>query len=357
MDDVERHPPFRDILGRMNDKLAARAAAQGGAFTRAQALAAGYLPAQIDTFLRLKQWSAPYHGSYVVTEQLEALSSDPAARHLMQAAARVLTSKLGLVASHRTGALVHQLPLLGSPPVRPQLTRAPRFAGDTSATKGLYVASLPEDARAVRAGIPVTALARTVCDVARRSPFRAGVVPADAALRAGLSHELLIATALLYAGWPGGRRAVKVARFADGRAETPIESITRVGYDEQDLPAPETQIEICSPNGRVVGIVDFLWRAQRTVGEADGMLKYDAQGALRREKLREEDLRACGLEVVRNTWDDAWTLAGRRELARRVRQAFGFAAERPPVPGVGYRVPSLEELTRSRRPLPDHLAS
>ena len=339
----------------MNDELTAQAAAQGGVFTRAQALAAGYSPAEIKTFLR-GEWTVTFHGVYVPTERLDATSASREARHVLRAAARVLTSKLGVVASHRSGALVHELPLLGPPPPRPQLTRAPRFVGDTSASKGLYVATLPEDARTVRNGIPVTALARTACDVARRHPFRHGVVVADAALRAGLSQEELIATALACASWPGGRRAMQVARFADGRAENPLESITRVAYHEQGLPAPETQVEIRSPDGRFVGIADFVWRAQRTVGEADGMGKY-VPGALQREKLREEQMRACGLEVVRNTWDDAWQLAGRRALAGRARQAFGFAAERPAVPGVQFRLPPLEELLRRNRTRPDQMAS
>ncbi len=116
-------------------------------------------------------------------------------------------------------------------------------------------------------------------------------------------------------------------------------------------------MEVRAPDGHLVGIVDFLWRDQRTVGEADGMLKYDESGALRREKLREEELRACGLEVVRNTWDDVWQLRGRRELARRAWQAYRFAAGRPAVPGVSFRIPSLDELTRRNRSLPDRLAS
>ena len=203
----------------------------------------------------------------------------------------------------------------------------------------------------------MTSLARTAVDVARRADFRGGVVTAVAALRTGLEREQLIAVAGACRGWPGGTRAVRAAAFADGRAETPLESITRVAYDLEGLPPPETQVEVRAPDGRLVGLVDFLWRAHRTVGEADGMLKYDDSGALRREKLREQDIRGCGLEVVRNTWDEAWTSAGRRQLARRVRQTFEFADVRPLLPGVRFRTPTLAELTRVRRGFPDRVAS
>lgn len=344
------------IVGTVDDDLATLAAAQGGAFTRAQALAAGFSPAQIRTRLR-RDWTAMERGVYVTAEQLAAVRGNRVARHLLQASARLLTSALGVAASHRTGALVHEFALLGRPPQRPQLTRAPRFPGDSSATPSLYVASLAPEDVATRNGLAVTAPARTVCDVARTTVLRSGVVTADSALRAGLDEAALAAAVRACADWPGGRRAAQVAAFADGRADTALESITRFAYDVEGLPPPETQVEIRDPYGRIVGIVDFLWRAQRTVGEADGMLKYDQPQALRFEKLREEHLRACGLEVVRNTWDDAWYPASRRELARRVRQAFGFAAQRPIVEGVGLRTPSLAELTARRRALPDRLAS
>jgi hypothetical protein len=117
-----------------------------------------------------------------------------------------------------------------------------------------------------------------------------------------------------------------------------------VAYACEGLPAPETQIEVWSPEGDFLGLVDFLWRQQRVVGEADRLGKYDTPLALPKEKLREEGLRACGLEVVRNVWDDAWTAPARAALALRVRQAFEQAARHPAVPGVVFRAPSLAEL-------------
>ena len=138
---------------------------------------------------------------------------------------------------------------------------------------------------------------------------------------------------------------MRVAAFADGRAENPLETITRLAYRQERLPDPETQVEVWR-DGRFIALVDFLFRDQRTVGEADGMGKYDAPGALRAEKRREEDLRRCGLEVVRNTWDEAWERGGRAELAQRMRDAFGYAKDRPLARGLSFRVPSLEELVR-----------
>ena len=325
----------------MDEKLAATAASQGGPFTRAQAEAAGYRASQIRALLD-DEWRLLYRGVYVERSVWDAAS--PAQRHVLMTAGRILTSRLSPVASRRTGALVHALPLLGAPPKVPLLTRAPRHPRDRSESSTLQVAPLEASEQVVAGGVPVASLPRTACDVARTSSFREGVVVADAVLRRRVPPHELLAAAERCAGWPGGPRARRVARFADGRADGPLESITRVAYALERLPRPETQIEIWSPDGDFLGLVDFLWREQRVVGEADGLGKYDQPFALQKEKLREEGLRSWGLEVVRNVWDDVWTAPARRRLAIRVRQAFDFAARHPAVPGVRFRSPSLDEL-------------
>lgn len=330
----------------MNDELAALAAAQGGAFTRAQAEQCGYSDGDIRG-LRKREWLVLYRGVYA--ERTRFAIADGNERHVLHAAGRVLASGLDLVASHRTGALAHRLPLLGKPPAVPQVTQSPRCVGDTSRSSGLYVATLAEHDRATTAdGVPVTSLARTACDVARRNPFRDGVVVADGVLGRGVPSEELLEVARRCADWPGGRRGLEVARFADGRADGPLESITRVAYSQEGLPAPETQVEIWSPEGLFLGLVDFLFREQRVIGEADGMGKYDREGALRDEKRREMGLSRCGLLVVRNVWDDVWMDSGRRDLGHRMRLAFALAARTPPVPGVTFRTPTLQQLVDRR---------
>lgn len=330
------------MIPRMDEKLAAIAASQGGVFTRRDALAAGLTPRQIRVQCA-GTWLVLRRGVYA--ERAFAATLSPEARHVLDAAAVALASRLGLVLSHRTGALAHELPLLGKLPEVPQLTREPRSSDDTSRTPGLHVATLPDTERTTVGGVPVTTLARTAVDIARSGPLRHGLVVADAVLRRLVPREELIAAALAHRSWPGGPRALKVAGFADGRAETPLESITRLVYRQQGLPDPETQVEVWR-DGRFVALVDFLFRDQRTVGEADGMGKYDRPGALRAEKIREEGLRRCGLEVVRNIWGEAWHKDGQVELAQRMRDAFGYASHRPLAPGVSFRVPSLAELVR-----------
>ena len=71
-----------------------------------------------------------------------------------------------------------------------------------------------------------------------------------------------------------------------------------------------------------MGRVDFLFRAQRTIVEFDGLLKYGGAGgrqALIDEKRREDALRSLGYQVVRLTWRDLYDPALVRRL---IKQAF-----------------------------------
>jgi len=112
--------------------------------------------------------------------------------------------------------------------------------------------------------------------------------------------------------------------LADGAAESVHESVSRVMMHRHGLEAPQTQQWLRDAHGDWTR-VDFLWRRRRTIGEADGMLKYDVDSeALRREKLRQERLEEAGFVVVRWTWDDAWHDGER--TCRRIAGAFARGA-------------------------------
>jgi hypothetical protein len=320
---------------------------RGGVLTRAEALACGLTAAQVQTLLRRGTWRVVRRGAYAA-----AAPAGGGQAHAVEVAASAVLLTGRHVASHRSAALVLGLPLLGRPPDVPELLRAPRAVGDAATLRGLHVAGLEDDEVMSCRGVLVTTPARTVCDLARTRGLRTGVVAADAALHAGLPRADLEAAARRCAGWPGARTARAVVQFADERAESPLESLTRVGYAEQGLPAPRTQVDVHDRQGWVAR-VDFLFEQQRTVGEADGLAKYRVTGslpawaddALVREKQREERLRLCGLEVVRNDWDVA--LRRPAELGERVRRHFAFAARAELQPGVRF----VEAPVRRDRPL------
>ncbi len=78
-----------------------------------------------------------------------------------------------------------------------------------------------------------------------------------------------------------------------------MESISRLAMT--GLPAPRTQVPICTMDGRLIGRVDFYWEELGVVGEADGRTKY-TDDALWLEKRRQDSLVEHGLVVERWTW-------------------------------------------------------
>jgi hypothetical protein len=225
----------------------------------------------------------------------------------VQVAAALAVSGQGAVASHHSAALIHALELLGRQPSETvALTRPPGTAGCRTGGPGirLHIGALPAGHAIIRRGLPVTSVARTVVDLARASSVQAGVVAADSALRSRQASkadlELCVTTC---AGWPGIQNARRAVAFADGRAESVLESISRVAFDELGLPPPDLQAWV-GDEDEIIGRADFLWRAYRTVGEADGAVKYADPARAMAQLERDARLRAAGFEVVHFTWRD-----------------------------------------------------
>jgi len=252
-----------------------------------------------------------------------SMTADPVLAHIQRVRAAHLRTHGLTAASHGSAALIHGLSRLGRPSGRVRLTcdrgrgRYRRLDIDAR----LHVAGLPIEHVIFVHGVPVTTPARTVVDLSRTVSFRGGVVLADSALRAGTTQEDLRAVLGYCRRWPGRRRAVAVAEFASGLAESPLESVSRVLFAEGGLPTPELQASIFDGT-TYVARVDFRWG--RVIGEADGMVKYDDPTALRREKVRQMALEDLGFEVVRWTWDELWRTAD--IVLRRVERALARAA-------------------------------
>ncbi|MGH3679004.1 MAG: DUF559 domain-containing protein, partial [Natronosporangium sp.] len=212
-------------------------------------------------------------------------------------------SRLDAVASHATAAALWGIPVLGWTDDRFHLTRPRRHQGTLRDYPDvvLHHAAVPPDQVTVQQGVPVTTPARTVLDLARSQSFLAGAVAADAALRTRCTRAELDAALATCRGWPGSRQARRVAAFADPRAESPLESISRVAFHRYGLPPAILQAVIGGYDR-----ADFLWERYRVIGEADGLAKYTDADVLRREKLREEELARMGFTVVRWTWRDAY---------------------------------------------------
>ena len=115
----------------------------------------------------------------------------------------------------------------------------------------------------------------------------------------------------------GCRRAERSILFADGDAESPGESLSRVRMYEGGLVMPVLQKEIRDAHGRLLGRTDFWWEAVGVVGEFDGKVKYDELVAsdvdvadvVMDEKQREQSIQDEVRRVVRWTWADLWAVS------------------------------------------------
>ncbi len=308
---------------------------RGEPILRRELLAAGLADDVIVAQLRRGRWRRIRRGAYVDARAWARLDDDD--RHVVAAAAVQRSLQHPAVLSHVSAAAVLRLPLPDVDLATVHVTRPRRGQSRREAGVAHHVAFLPDDQVVRRRGLELTRPDRTVLDVARALGLEIGVVVADAALRLNLATkdglaELAVATA----DWPGSRRANDVVAVADGRSESPGESRLRVLCVVQGLPTPTPQVEIRS-DGRVVARVDGLLEDDWTILEFDGRVKYgrerDGQGwdgpvgpdALWAEKLREDELRGLGYEVVRVTWRDLYQPA---KTASRIRQAMARGRRR-----------------------------
>ena len=167
-------------------------------------------------------------------------------------------------------------------------------------------------------GLLVTSYERTIVDHARHASLESALAVCDDAL-----HRELTSRDALTAEWsrvPKGARGRRMAELAihlaDGRAESPLESLSRTRMFQLSLPMPELQHWFCDAEG-TNGRTDFYWPELGLVGESDGDMKYAvAEGesgrevvdALLREKSREQRLRRHAEvdNVARWDWDDAF---------------------------------------------------
>lgn len=263
--------------------------------TRAEAVASGLTGAEVDRRLRDGSWEALRRGIY---------ATRPADRTAVEATAAVRALGGEVVVSHETAARLLGIPLLDEPTT----VSVTRTRGSTRRLSRLrvHVAALPESHVRTVGPLRVTTPARTVVDLARRLPRPAALVAADGALHLGVVRPDDLAQVLLRcATWPGIRRAARVVRLADGRAESPLETLCRDLFARHGVPEPVLQGVVADRSTGCFARVDFLWPESSTVVEADGRVKYGEPADLWREKLRQERIEELGYLVRRVTWAQA----------------------------------------------------
>ncbi|MEO8556526.1 MAG: hypothetical protein ABI474_07625 [Actinomycetota bacterium] len=287
----------------MNDLLVARLSAQGGLVTAVEAHSCGYTNDGLRRLVASGQLFRPRTGCFVDSRLL--VEAGPETRHALTARAVSRGYRSAHAISHISALVIHGLPLLNLTPDVVHLTLT--GPGFPRTLPGLRVhPCLPDTVARQRDGSCVVDPAIAIVQSAALAGVAAGVAAADAALYAGqvTKHDLQDALGVARLG-PGRGNARIAVELGDARTESPGESWSRVLFVSLGLPAVDPQVEIRDERGRLVGRVDFLFRAQRTIVEFDGLVKYgraDGRQALVDEKRREDALRSLGYQVVRLTW-------------------------------------------------------
>ena len=298
-----------------------------GIMSTAQLVAAGQSPHQIRAMVECGELLRISRGYYATADLAELVPRLDIGALLLSAGAAATALGPSAVVSHQTAAQLHGLSMLGPPPAALSLTRPPGV-GSRSGKPGvrIHCAALPAEHVGGRLAVPVTTVPRTVIDLARVLDFRAGVVVADSALQQKLtSKNELRAVIAACPRWRGVRTATQVLEFADGRAESPLESLARVAFRDCGLPPPELQVVVTAA-GEFIGRVDFMWKQFRTVAEADGAAKYEDKSRASYEFRRDARLRDAGFEVVHFTWKDI--ISDTDAVASSIRRAFERARSR-----------------------------
>ncbi|MGR6740602.1 hypothetical protein ACU6RU_01015 [Microbacterium sp. F1-18] len=245
------------------------------------------------------------------------------------------------VVSHESAGVLHGLDLYRVRPARVHLTTAP--GARVSSGPDAFRHCTPLDAHDIVEvnGIRCTSLARTIFDVARTMTPEAALVMADRADRIWFDRtggdpddwrNAMAARIARAGGARGIRRARWVTGFADGRAESTLESVSRFRLHQRGFRSIRIQVPIAGPRGSGWYRVDFGLDDAEAWGECDGAGKYldtdlragrPAEQIALDEKRREDWIRGTtGRRLVR--WE-ARHVTSPAALAARLR-AFGIHA-------------------------------
>lgn len=234
----------------------------------------------------------------------------PTDRHALVVQAE-LKDHPGTVPSHQSGAI-----LLGYPVHRPDLKRVHLMRVDDGPARSRPTVVIHRRVDDAAVLLPALVIAQTAltCPVS-------GLMAIDHALRTG---SVTLADVESWCSrlkdHVGRAHLVPVLALADGRRELPLESHSALTFHHWGWRL-HPQFEVPGTQYRA----DARLGASRVLIECDGTGKYDEQGSEMREKLREDEIRSLGWEVVRITTE---LLTERTKLIRRVNAALSRARRR-----------------------------
>ena len=310
----------------MQSSLGSLIRSHGGFFSRAEAIDGGETDRTLANARREGVIVRLRRGMYAPADIYEAC--DDRGKHLLHARAAVSAQRGAVALTGRSAAALHGFALYQEDLAVVHLVRLDSGAPRQAARAKHHVVSQDiEDDLGVYDGIIAVSPARAVWEVACRSSLESGVVTADSALR----HEPGLLEPIEemqhhFMHFPGSHQGKLAIKLADGRSDSPGESVTRVQFHRYGVPMPlQLQYHVVD-HGELIGIADFYWDDHRHLGEFDGKIKYQkllrpdesASDCVFREKRREDAMRAGLHGMSRFIWSDVMPQNARRTMAELV---------------------------------------
>lgn len=317
----------------MRQALVHVAQAQGGLFTRQQALLAGYTEREIKALTRPGGvWAVVRHGLYYQRIELEALSARE--RWLLKDHAAALAADGPVTLSHDSAARALGIDTLDPPSMASHLTRHGPNGSRTNGDLVRHHDRLPLCIERV-GDLVTTSYARTAVDIGRWHGYRHGLVAVDSVRQMGVPLADLESELSRMEHHPHISRARAAVRASDAGAESVLETLGRELVASLGLGDVETQFAVRLADGRIVwcdirvgchvfechGLVKLL-----PVSEG-GVATEPAARVLWKQQARETAIAAEGLGVSRIVWADCFG-TGRERASARLRQEFAVSEAR-----------------------------
>lgn len=273
------------------------AEAQHSLIAREQALAHGMTPGQIDARLRSGRWAISARAVYRIPGSVPTWEQ--------QLLAAVLATGDGAAASRRSAAALWRIPGFQPGPVDVTQARGP---SSRNPGRGLHDSRfLPaHQLRAVQ-GIPTTCPERTLLDLCGCVHPKRAERALDNCLAMDLTAVGKVQLMLAETGARGRRgtalmRRLMSVRTADYIAPaSELEALLVAVLDAADMPQPVRQASVGSTQAPV-GRVDYVYRPERVVLEADSRRHHSSWLDVQADHRRDLLLTAAGWRVIRVDW-------------------------------------------------------
>lgn len=288
-------------MGRIEKERAclALSEAQFGCISIKQALRCGLSRSGIARRLRARFWLDLRPGVY-------AIRGAPETWHRSLMAATLWAGDDSAI-SHRSAAKLWGLEGFAQQPLEMVVMRDLRSCGPREIFH--RVGDLPRGEVRRVAGIPVTSMERTICDLASVLDIDPLEEALDEALRTervqlkALNRRLQSMTGRGHTGIANLRALIKARLKGEGFAESRLESRLFSLLREAGLPLPRKQFRVMERN-LILARIDLAYPEIKLSIEADGYRYHSGRQAWQRDIERRTKLTSRGWRILHFSWDD-----------------------------------------------------